>query len=252
MKRLPLISDVIFAFLASFLTAACVFRYILESLPVCLLLSAVVATAISILTYLWLRAARERKFLAAKDEALKETLMLHLTLDTPENNRRLFSRLLKAEENIVERKSGGLLIGDTLIFLLFSMQPVSADEIAKIVKKAHEGPKTVYCNTLSPEAKALCDSFHIDYVEGRTLYLRLKEENLLPKKYICGEKRRLTLGERLNLKLRKSLATPYFLSGAALFLLSFFTPYRLYYLISAGVLLFLSLFVRVFGKREHA
>lgn len=252
MKRLPLISDVLFAFCAAWLIAAGIFRYILESLAVCLILSSVVAAAVAILVYLWLRALREKKYLAAKDEAAREALMLHLTLDTPENNRRLFARLLKAEENTVERKNGGLLIGENLVYLIFSMQPVSADEIAKIIKKPHEGPKTVYCNTLSKEAAALCDAFHVDCVEGRDLYLRLKEERLLPKHYICGDKRKRSLRERLSWRLKKSLATPYFLSGVSILFLSLFTTFRLYYIIAGSALLTLALLVRIFGKRDHA
>lgn len=251
MKRtqLPLYSDTLFTYLATFLFAVCLFTYLGFPRWAVLTASAVCAFALALLVFLWLRGRLEAKYLLAKDEAQKNKLMLHLALDKAENNRRLFSKLLKAEGMPAERKSGALFADGACIFLLFSMQPVSADEIAKLLKKETDGQKTVYCNALSPEAEKLCREFSVDFVCGRDLYLRLKDQALLPKEYICPSVPKRTARERFSSFFRKSLAHPYFLAAASLLAFSFFTPYRLYYLIAGSLLLLLSLSLRLFGNR---
>lgn len=254
MKRtqLPLYSDTLFTYLATFLFAVCLFTYLEFPRWATLSASAVCALALAVLVFLWLRGRLEAKYLLAKDEEVKNKLMLHLTLDKTENNKRLFSKLLKAEGTPAERKNGALFTEGNYIFLLFSMQPVSADEIAKLIKKETDGKKTVYCNALSPEAEKLCKEFSVEFVSGRDLYLRLKEQSLLPKEYICPSIPKRTAREKISSFFRKSLAHPYFLAAASLLTFSFFTSYRLYYLIAGSLLLLLSLSLRLFGSRVKA
>ncbi len=254
MKRtqIPLYSDTVFAFLASFFFALCLFSYLDFALWATIAASSVCAVAFAALCFLYLRGKLETKYLLAKDEAEKNKLMLHLALDAPENNRRLFSKLLKAEEYGVERKNGALLAGDKLIFLLFTMQPVGADEVAKVIKKPFEGNKAIYCNALSPEAEKLAKQFGLEVTEGREVYLRLKAEELLPKTYLCAKPPVRTFGERLRALFSRSLSRPYFVCGAGLLAFSFFTQFRLYYLIAGSALLALALLVRLFGQTaEH-
>ena len=247
--QIPLYSDTLFAFIVGFLLSLIVIRYFDFPLWACFTVSGVVALAFALLVFLALKARLEDKYLLAKDEETKNKLFLHLALDQPENNRKLFAKLLKAEDTPAERKSGTLIVGEECIFLLFFMEQLSADEIAKVIKKPWDGKKTVYCNTLSPEAEKLCRDFGIDVVPARELYLRLKEKNLLPERFLCPNVPKRTVKERVSSFFRRSLAHPYFMTGLGLLALSFLTPYKLYYLIAGGCLLLLSLVLRLFGVK---
>lgn len=249
MKRtqIPLYSDTLFAFIVGFLLSLIIIRYYAFPLWACLTVSTVCALAFAFIVFLALKARLEDKYLLAKDEELKNKLLLHLALDQAENNRRLFAKLLKAENFAVQRKDGTLIVDDECIFLEFTMEPLSADEIARIIKRPWIGNKTIYCNDLSSDARKLCNDFRIKVIPARELFLRLKEQELLPKTFLCPTLPKRTLKEKCYSFFRKSLARPYFLSGIGILALSFFTPYRTYYLISGCFLLVLSLTLRLFG-----
>lgn len=255
MKRtqIPLISDTIFAFIVGFLLSLVVIRFYPFPLWACLAVSGVVATAFATLVFLALKARLEDKYLLAKDEEMKNKLFLHLALDQSENNRRLIAKLLKAEDKLVQRKDGTLIVEDECVFPEFTMEPLSADFVAKVIKWKWDGRKTIYCNTLSPDAMKLCNDFNVAVVPAREFYLRLKENNLLPERYLCPNVPNRTLKERFGSLFRRSLAHPYFMAGAGLLAFSLITPYRLYYLIAGGSLLLLSLVLRLFGGKsaEH-
>lgn len=164
--------------------------------------------------------------------------MLHLALSDEKSNQALLSPLLTKEKTEQPEQK---------IFLLFCMQPLSADEIASGIKRTGGKSFTVYCNELSPQARELCERFLIKVTDGTQIYAKLKAENALPEKYVCGERQKNTFRRRLKICFRKSNSRSFFLSGTALLLLSFFAFFPLYYLISGSLLLLAALFIRIFG-----
>lgn len=247
--KIPLYSDTLFTYLIAFLFGVCFLSYL--EFPTWAVLSAAAIASIPFATiaFLWMRARLEKRYLLKKDEAEKDKLMLHLALSLSEANRRLFIKLLKAEGKTVTRRNGALLTDKEEIHLLFSMSPISADEIALLIKKESALPKAVYGNTLSKEAEKLLNEFSIPFVGGRELYLRLKERELLPKEYVIKELPKPTVKEKFASFFRRSLAKPYFFSAVALLSYSFFTPYKIYYLAVGIFLLLLSLALRLVGKK---
>ncbi|MBP5242356.1 MAG: hypothetical protein J6Z36_01530 [Clostridia bacterium] len=233
---LPLWSDTLFVFLSLWLILLCVFRYyrfaLWLSILLCTLLSLLCAAGACFLLY----RRRKKKFLVGRDKEEKEKLMLHLALSSEKSNKKLFAPVI-AEGGMPEDK----------VFLLFTMQPLSADRVAEKIRLCENGEFQIYCNALSPEAKKLCDDFSITVTDGEAVYALLKEKNLLPDKYICGEAKKRTARERVKFSFRKKNSRSFFISGAGLLVLSLFSFFPVYYIVSGSLLLFAALAVRLFG-----
>lgn len=235
MKKIdfPLWSDTLFFFGCVWLAGLCVFRFYSFSVPAALILCSLTACAAATVFFLFFSKIRKKKFLSVCDREEKEMLALHLALSSEEKNRVLLAPLLAADEKN---------------FLFFTLQPLSADEIAKTIRKT-DGKFNVYCNELSPQAQELCERFPIKIIDGIKIYTALKEKNLLPERYLCGEKQRKNKRNKLRICFRSRNARSFFISGAALLALSLFSFFPVYYLISGGILLLAALFIRIFGYR---
>lgn len=229
---LPLWSDTLFFFICIWLTTLCLFRYYRLPLWVALILCTLCAIALTALFFFILYRKRRKKLLSGRDREEKEKLMLHLALSSEKSNRALLSPILETEETD---------------FLFFTMQPLSADEIAGAIKKTEGKAFTVYCNELSPQAKELCERFMITTTDGTKIYTQLKEANALPEKYICGEKQKKTVGRTLRICFQKKNSRSFFVSGAALLLLSLFSFFPVYYIVGGSMLLIAALCIRIFG-----
>ena len=254
MKKIdfPLWSDTIFFFACSFLVSLCILRYYDLSMWPAALLSAALAFAFAVLVfglgYLW----RRKKFLLKRDLEEKENLMLHLALSSPQTNAQLFLPVFQkdcTDEKTNADTDSNADADDTQHFrFLFTMQPLSADAVAEAIRDCPSG-KTLHivCNALTGEAARLCERFDISVTDGNNAYALLKEKNLLPEKYICGEKKKRGVRERIRFGLRKKNSRSFFFSGAALLVLSLFSFFPLYYIIGGCTLVFASVLVRIFG-----
>ncbi|MGN1235775.1 MAG: hypothetical protein ACI4U2_07320, partial [Christensenellaceae bacterium] len=122
MKRtqIPLWSDTFLSLFVGFILSFCLFRYLALPLWAALTAAIVCAVTAAVLAHLILRSRLESKYLLAKDEETKNKLLMHLALDSAENNRRLFAKALRAKGE-VERKNGALLVGEELYFLCFGL-----------------------------------------------------------------------------------------------------------------------------------
>lgn len=231
---LPLYSDTLFFAACGGLLSLCILRYYRLNMWLSVLLSILFAILVGVGTFLFLYRKRKKQFNTTKDKEETEKLKLHLALSSKEANEKLFAPLLSESK--------------TTIYLLFRMQPISADAIAEKLRiTPTEKQFGVFCNRLSEEATTLCDEFDIKVTQIETLYRELKERNLLPATYICGEKKRRGTKEKLKTSFSKKNSRSFFVSGAALAILSFFSFFPVYYVICASVLLLLSLFIRIFG-----
>lgn len=231
---LPLWSDTIFFFACCWLLSLCILRYyrvtMWLALLLCTLISLLIGMGIFFLTY----RNRKKKFLLAQDKEEKEKLMLHLALSSDDANEKLFAPILKEEPQKT--------------YLLFCMQPLSADKVAEKIRNYKDGESfAIFCNTLSPEARNLCETFCIPVTEGKDVYAKLKSNDLLPEKYVCGEKKRRGVKEKIRISFQKKNSRSFFIGGAGLLILSLFSFFPLYYVISGSILLLTALIIRIFG-----
>ncbi len=225
-------SDTAFFFVGSWLISLCILRYYRVTMWLAIILCTLIALCFSAGLFFLIYRNKKKKFLLKQDREEKEKLMLHLALSSTESNKKLFAPILEEQKT----------------YLLFSMQPLSADTVAEKIRKSKNGEVfSIFCNTLSPEAKNLCDTFCISVVEGTEVYAKLKKKNLLPEKYLCGERKRRGVKEKIKLGFQKKNSRSFFFGGAALLILSLFSFFPLYYVISGCILTLTGLIVRIFG-----
>ena len=231
---LPLWSDTVFFFACCWILSLCILRYYRITMWLAVALCSLISLLLGAGFFFLLYRSRKKKFLLKRDIEEKEKLMLHLALSSAEANEKLFKPLLQEEERTT--------------FLLFSMQPLSADTVAEKIKNMKgEEEFCIFCNTLSPEARQLCEAFTLPVTEGNEVYIKLKDKKLLPEKYICGEKKRRSVKEKLKIGFCKKNSRSFFVSGAALLILSLFSFFPLYYVIGGSILVLTALIVRIFG-----
>ncbi|MGN1234916.1 MAG: hypothetical protein ACI4U2_02925, partial [Christensenellaceae bacterium] len=125
------------------------------------------------------------------------------------------------------------------------LDPVPADEILKILKRPFDGKKCVLCSRLSPDAQELSRRFSLCVLDGRAVYLLLKDASLLPKRFLSPPG---SVKPRFSVRFfRRDQAKPWLLCGVGLLVFSLFTPLKLWYLLAGSAMVVLSLTLRLFG-----
>lgn len=249
MKRfaLPDLLDVLFYTAAAWLLSFGLLRYyrlpFALSLAVSLLLSAAVGAGCGLLLLL-----RRKKLVLKKSEReRREKLLLHLALEEKENVRASLLAALTADGKRAELKDGVLFSDGEPVLPLFTMQPVTADAAARLVRKFRAAPFTLACNDVTPEADALLKSFGKKVLRGDEVFLLFERTGTTPSPLICGELPRRSAKARLSRTFSKKNARPFFVSGSLLLVMSLFALFPLYYLITGCVLLLTSVIVRAAG-----
>ena len=245
MKKLALISDLIFTFLVSFLFSFCIFRYLGTVFFPALLLSLVCAGLCTLSLGAFLNARRKQFFLKKSDEAKKQKLLLHLALSSPQENAEFFSKFLsaspcKGDFRIVESE-------DTAYYLLFTLSPVLPDQLVSFYRHPTQKAKALLCCAISAEAKTLCERFDIQVKSGEELYLALKQANALPTAFLGEETSKKKVKRHFKLWFSKANAKRFLVSAGLIVFASLLTPFSFYYLLFGAILLLVSIFVRIFG-----
>ncbi len=243
---LPLLLDVLFYSLAAFALSFCVLRYFRLPVPLCTLLSVLFLLATAILVYLLVSRSHSRRNLTAKEREERNALMLHLALEKPERVRLALLTALLADGKDAQCRDDCLCVDGTPLLPLFTMQPISADAVARLVQ-AYGTNFSLYCNALSPESEKILASFGVQARCANEVYSLFQRTQSTPSPLICGNLPRKTLKTRFLATFRKSNARPFFVSGLLLLVMSLFTLFPVYYLVSGAMLLLLSVGIRLFG-----
>ena len=254
MKKLAFISDLIFTFCAGFLFTACFFRFLKIGIFLSLTLSAVCGALTACAVGALLLARRKKLFLKKADLENKEKFLTHLALLSADKVTDFFAdyfQKFQDSKSIQRRENKQLTIGDEEFFLRFSFAPVRADEVAEIFRVQTNNTKILLCNTIEPQAKALCEKLKIQIRTGDEVYTAIKKENALPQAYL-GDGETKKRKARLKLWFAKSNARRFLTSSAMIFFLAYLTPFFYYYLIFGSVLLLTAVVVRIFGHEPTA
>ncbi len=243
MKKSAFISDIIFAFFTLFLCTLVLFRYTGITLLPALLLSAVCGTLAACAVGAWLKSKRKTFFLKKTDEAQKEKLLFHLALLSDEQKTQLFVKLLTAKRFSKLK----IYTPEQFYALRFSLSPVKADEVLAFSRLKTRKPKTIFCANIEESAYKLCQKLGIRVKAGDEVYALFKEENALPERYLGEETVEKKYGRRIRLWFSRANAKGYLVCAALLLLTALISPFPYYYLVFGGILLFLSILVRIFG-----
>lgn len=248
MKRinLPLVGDTLFAGICAFLLFFTAVRYYTKNAAAALAFGIAALLLTGALSYLYISQKQNKKFLTSRDEKQKKLLSLHLSLSSDPYVKKLLCGMLGEEAKISGKK---VVLGDTANFFDFKMQPLTEDDVARVIKYAFKGKKKIFCTAASPQAEALAKSFSIDVAAIDEVYEKLKEKRLLPEKYAYEDPPRKKFSEMVKARFSRKLAMPLFWSGAGLLALSGFAFFPLYYIISGSAILILAAVSLVFGHR---
>ena len=247
MKQLPVAADAIFYAACTFLPILCILRYFGAHVWLSILAAGVLAICVGLAVFLLESRTRGKRLLSARQARERDALLFHLALAPPGETEELLRRAHKKEQQ-TEQTSGQTPANDAAIEFLFTLEPLSADRLASLIRARGE-QFTLFCSKLSPAAEKLTKTFPITVIRGDEVYRLLTETGELPERFL-GTTPRPSRRERLRTLFTRNSAKPFFVSGALLLLMSLFTIFPVYYLAAGSLLLLLSVGLRVLAPSE--
>lgn len=210
------------------------------SIPILLAIGAVVFLLLSLVARLFKKQKKE-KGMSAKELELVFAIM------GAEKTAELYYNTLPLSDNITKEKNTVFIGGEKAELLLFNYKfsSMSKDEIARAYNQAEKlNAKylTIFTKRPDREIQLLANSLPIEvkFPPIRKILSYLKENNALPQNPTKKPRgQRLGMREFLNTLLSPRNRKYYLFSGLLLGVMSFFTPFRLYYLIMSSVPLIL-------------
>ncbi len=243
----PLAADVLFYSAAAWLVLVGIFRFARLPAAVCFTAATLLSLALAGVLLFALSARHQKRARSRREQAEREKLMLHLALERDERVRALLLGALVADGKEAHCEGDVLSADGTPLIPLFTMQPVSADSIAQLLKRYGTRTFCIACNALTPEAEKLLATFSRTAMTQDDVYALLVRTQTLPEHYICGELPRKDLRRTLRRALSRRNAYPFFVSGAGLLVMSLFVIFPVYYLVSGSILLSAAILIRAFG-----
>ena len=250
MNKSAFISDLIFTLFISWLFTLCIFRYLGVPLLTALILSILCGVLCTCALGTFWQSKRKTVLLKRSETAVKEKLNLHLCLLSPARALDIFYRaFLQAEqfENVQKQGNNRLTTDTQLYFFCLRFSPVTADEVATIARFSTAKEKVLVCLQIEDAAFQLCHRLGITPQTGEWAYLFLKKHDALPDTYLGDTLAENKRKKTLRLCLAKSNARRFFIGALFILALSLITPFPLYYLLFAAILLITALCIRIFG-----
>ena len=244
---LSLVADVVFYGIAVWFLSIGLMRYYRMGLALSAILASLIALAVAGIIFILSYSTRRKRRLGKRETEAREALMLHLALEKEERVRAALIAAFLADGKEAHLQGDALLVEDTLCVPRFTMQPLSADETARVIRAYGRENLTILCNALTPEAEKLASSFGVKVTRKNDIYDLFTRTQTTPDPLILAELPRKNAKRTLRRIVSKKSARPFFTSGVLLLLMSLFTFFPIYYLISGGTLTILAIFVRFFG-----
>ncbi len=245
--RFAFFADLLFYGACAFLFSLVLLRFYGVPLWLSLLTAGMLAIAVDGVAFLLMYRADRKKYLGKKEREERDALLLHLALERPERVRAALLSAFLADGKNAHCEGDDLSADGLPLVPLFTMEPVGADEIARLLRAYGKTPFSLACNALTADAEKLCLAFGIAVYRKDEIYALFSRTGTTPSPLICGEIPRKTVKQKLRRSFSKNNARPFFVSGALLLIMSLFTFFPLYYVISGGILLFCSVALRLFG-----
>lgn len=239
--------DMLFYGACAFVFSLCLLRYFRVPLPLSLFSASLLAAAAAGLSFLPMYFKRRKRLLTKAETARKEALLLHLALEKPERVRESLLKAYLADGRQARLLDDCLEVDGTPLFAIFSMEPLGADEIASLLRRSGAERFRVACNALTADAEKLVRSFGLKADCGGDVFSLFERTGTTPDPLICGELPRKTAKQKLRRTFSRTNARPFFTSGVLLLLMSLFTFFPVYYIVTGSVLLFCAVAVRLFG-----
>ena len=242
-----MIADILFYSACAFAFLFCILRYYRVPLWLTALSTSLVALAVGGISFLFLYGKRRKKLLTKQEQEACDALLLHLALEKPERVRAALLEAYLADGKSAHCNNDELCVEGVPVVPIFALEPLSADEAATLIRRFGKDPFQIACNSLSAEAEKLLASFGVKVQRKDEIYSLFTRTETTPNPLICGEIPRKTAKQKLRRSFSKSNARPFFVCGLLLLLMSLFTFFPVYYIITGSVLLFCAITVRLLG-----
>lgn len=239
-----LISDSLFVALCSFLLGFTLIRFYLKSAVVALVIAIVLSLLLGAIAFWAMYLKRIKKLLITMNAREKKTLALHLSVSSEKYVCNLLSKALDGTYTAANRIEDE----NNVYFFFFTLSPLSPDDVAHCVKCASEKRKIILCCAACEESAELAKEFNIEIKQIGEVYDLLQSKELLPEKYACGEIKKISVWRKIKNRFNRKLCPSLFFCGLSLLFFSFFTFYRIYYIVCGGLLLTLSAISLMFGE----
>lgn len=248
---LPVLFDTLFCLFVSFLISLLLLNYFIRQ-PFSIIIAAALSIAVGFLAYKFLSKSKGKDALKKQEREALENMCVQFNFSSSEKNNEFFLKLFKSLGYSVERKKGGIFFKDKPVVVLvkFGFTPVTKADVVKFyndLKKEDVG--YILAEEFSSDIKYFISRFNdrLVAVDSAKLYCFLKEKNALPQTQIkFTEKKQKGLALLKNL-LYKNKAKNYLVFGLTFLLMSYFFPFKLYYVIVGVIFLLAALFSRLFG-----
>lgn len=244
---LTLVADCAFYGFAAWFLSIGLLRYFRMQLTPAAILSSLISFSVTGVVFLLSYHRRLKKRLSKKETEAQEALLLHLALEKEERVRAALLTAFLADKKTAQCQDDALFVDGALCIPRFTMQPLSADEVARILRAHGQKSVKILCNSLTPEAEKLAASFGIEIMRKNEIYSLFTRTETIPSPLILAELPRKSIKRTLRRIVSKKSARPFFASGILLLIMSLFTFFPIYYLISGSVLTILAIFVRFIG-----
>ena len=254
MKKSAYLSDILFAFTVLFLPMLCYLRFRGISLSLSVVLAALCGVCAAAFAALWMNRKYHKQKLTGEQRRQVELFTLHLALLSQREQAEFFAERISALSDTqtvrLLRWDGAYLLqtDDTLIYPLFSVEPISANRVLPLLTHPTEQKCRLISSPLTADAQTFLVKFSLQTSSAEETYLRLKTANALPERYKSESMMQQKRKRRFALWLQKKNARPFFTGGALLLFSSLFSPFPYYYVIVGTLLTFTSVLVRTFGK----
>lgn len=255
MKKSAYLSDLAFAFAATFLPALCYLRFRNVPLGWATLVAVLLAIGVCIAVGSLFQKKYHKETLKARERREAEMLTLDLALLSPKDAcawvLERWNDLLENEPvgaSLVKYRGVWLIVGESHVAgCRFSGAPIQAESLLGLLAYPTEKECVMLCSDLDPSAKELAERFSLRTMRGEELYLRLKKSNRLPATYksaVAFDKKKKRRGQ---LWFQKRNAKPFLTGGALTLISSLFSPFPYYYLVMGIALVSLSAVLRFWG-----
>ena len=247
---LTLVADCAFYGFAAWFLSIGLLRYFRMQLTPAAILSSLISFSVTGVVFLLSYHRRLKKRLSKKETEAQEALLLHLALEKEERVRAALLTAFLADKKTAQCQDDALFVDGALCIPRFTMQPLSADEVARILRAHGQKSVKILCNSLTPEAEKLAASFGIEIMRKNEIYSLFTRTETIPSPLILAELPRKSIKRTLRRIVSKKSARPFFTSGILLLIMSLFTFFPVYYLVSGTVLMLLAVTVRSFGYAQ--
>ena len=249
---LPIISDVLFSAIISFILSFVLLNYFFDRLPA-IALSLTLALIFAILVLKHATSKREKVKLSAREKRERDIALSQLNLYTTTEKNDLFERAVKNAGYQTKRRHGGIYVcnKNSFLFPFFSFDGVSKTDVVKVFNAiSNKDTAYIISGKFSDEVIEFANRFdgRIVSVDFDIAFKYLSENGALPRqKFAFKDKKPLNFSILKTLFLKKN-AKKLFFFGILFLFSSNFVSLKIYYVVFGCMFLISALYSKLFGK----